>query len=182
MTEPLNAAGLKSLPGYIPPLCRELRPAEHGLLLPHLQRLGPDSLRLRFGSPVSLHTVTHYCRNEGRPLPIICGAFLGFDLRGVVELRFASGVSPTEAELAISVEDDWQQIGIGTELMTLALRCARDSHIDALAVNFVPNNMAIRRLAQKFGAGFSHQAGLVKGVFPLIKPGYAVIAGSKRPQ
>ena len=182
MTEPLNAAGLKRLPGYIPPLCRELRPAEHDLLLPHLQRLSPESLALRFGSPVSHHVVAQYCRNDGRPLPIIFGAFLGPDLRGVVELRFGTSVSPLQAELAISVEDDWQQMGIGTELMTLALRCARDSHIDVLEVNFVPNNMAMRRLAQKFGARFSHQTGLVKGVFPLARPGYAVIAGSKRPQ
>ncbi|MEX1036301.1 MAG: GNAT family N-acetyltransferase [Sneathiella sp.] len=182
MTEPLNATGLQFLPGFIPPLFRELRPAEHGLLLPHLCRLSPESRHFRFGSPVSVHTMTHYCRNEGRPLPIICGAFIGGELRGVAEIRFGSKGRSSRAELAISVEDDWQEIGIGTELMALALRCARDYHIDGLEVVFLPNNMAMRRLAQKFGARFSYQTGLVKGIFSLVEPGFAAVAGSKMPQ
>ncbi len=115
-------------------------------------------------------------------MPIICGAFIGDTLRGVVELRFDRSLPRYFAELGISVEDDWQDIGIGSRLMELALRCARDNGIARLEVNFLPHNVAMRRLAWKFGAGFSHQTGLTKGIFTLKDPNFAAVAGSKRPQ
>lgn len=169
-------------PGLLPPVYRELRPAEHRLLEPHLMRLSPASRNLRFGSAVSLVTVQRYCRNDGKPLPIICGAFIGGVLRGVVEIRFGKDAPMSQAEIAISVEDDWQDIGIGSKLMELALERARDHHITQLEVDFLPHNMPMRRLAEKFGATFSHQRGLTTGIFSLADPGFAVDAGSKRPQ
>lgn len=115
-------------------------------------------------------------------MPILCGALIGDTLRGVVELRFDRSMPRNTAELAISVEDDWQDIGIGSQLMELALRCARDNGIARIEVNFLPHNAAMRRLAWKFGARFSHQTGLTRGIFTLTDRNFAVIAGSKQPQ
>lgn len=182
MTNPVNTALRQPRPGFLTPIYRELRPLEHYLLQDHLLRLSPESRALRFGNPVSERMIENYCRNEGRLMPIICGAFIGDTLRGVVELRFDPDMPRDIAELAISVEDDWQDIGIGTRLMELAHSCARDNGIVRLEVNFLPHNAAMRRLAWKFGAGFSHQTGLTKGVFILPDPTFAVVAGSKRPQ
>lgn len=181
MTRPIETAFLPTLQAYFTPVYRELRPSEHELLKDHLLRLSPDSRAMRFGSPVSTRLIETYSRNEGQPTPIIVGAFIGDTLRGVVELRFYRSRPRNTAELAFSVEDNWQDIGIGTRLMELALRCARNNGIASLEVNFLPSNTAMRRLAWKFGANFSHQTGLTKGLFDLKDTNIAAIAGSKRP-
>jgi GNAT superfamily N-acetyltransferase len=182
MTKPLESAFLPPRQAFLTPIFRELRPSEHELLQGHLLRLSSESRAKRFCSPFSVQLIEKYCRNEGQPMPIIVGAFIGDTLRGVVELRFDRSRPRNTAELAISVEDDWQDIGVGTRLMEMALRCARDNGIARLEVNFLPLNTAMRRLAWKFGANFSHQTGLTKGLFSLSDMDYAVDAGSKRPQ
>ncbi|MCC3303980.1 GNAT family N-acetyltransferase [Sneathiella sp. HT1-7] len=182
MTNPVKTALLQPRHGILTPIYRELRPMEHYMLQDHLIRLSPETRAWRFGGPVSERIIVNYARNEGQPMPIICGAFIGDTLRGVVELRFDRDKPRHTAELAISVEDDWQDIGIGTRLMALALRCARDNGIARLEVNFLPHNAAMRRLAWKFGASFSHQTGLTKGIFSLSGRNFADVAGSKRPQ
>lgn len=179
MNKPFEATGLRFRPGPLAPLYRELRPAEHVLLQDHIFRLSPESRILRFGYPTSDYTISRYCANENQTLPIICGAFVGGVLRGVIELRFGGGLPETAAEIAISVEDNWRDISIGTELMTLAFRCARDHGLKTLEVNFVPHNTPMRRLARKFGARLINQMGLIKGKFSLVGNDYAAIAGSK---
>ncbi|WP_293949441.1 GNAT family N-acetyltransferase [Sneathiella sp.] len=171
--------GLPVRPGPLAPFYRELRPAEHGLLQDHIFRLSPESRILRFGYPTSDYTVSRYCANENQPLPIICGAFVGDVLRGVIELRFGGELPEKAAEIAISVEDDWRDMGMGTALMTLAFRLARDHGLTMLEVNFVPHNTPMRRLARKFGARFSTQTGLIKGSFSLTDQGFAAVAGSR---
>ena len=182
MTNPLKLGKQQPRSGFLTPMLRELRPIEHGLLQDHLLRLSPESRILRFGCPVSSMFIETYCQNKGRPKPIIFGALIGETLCGVVELRFGEKIPQDVAELGISVEDDWQDTGIGTKLMEIALRCARDNGIAVLEVNFLPHNTAMRRLTQKFGANFSYQMGMTKAIIALPRPSYAVVAGSKRPQ
>ena len=182
MTEALKGVNPRFLPGFVPPIYRELAPEEYGALQAHLLRLGLRSRSMRFGYPASDGTIERYCTNQTGRKPVICGAFIGGELRGVADMRFISEKWPFSAELALSVEDDWQDIGIGTELMARALRAARRHHIAVVELNFLPENIRMRRIAEKHGAIFSHQTGLMKGVFEPLGPGYALSAGSTRQQ
>ncbi|MCF8466316.1 MAG: GNAT family N-acetyltransferase [Sneathiella sp.] len=182
MTEPLKVISPRFLPGFLPPVYRELAPKEQDALLLHLLRLGPLSRHMRFGYPAGDGTIERYCNNRHGRAPVLCGAFIGGELRGVAELRFISEKWPYSAEIALSVEDEWQDMGIGTELMSRALRAARLHHISVLEVNCLPENTRMRRIADKYGAAFSHQTGLIKGVFEPLGPGYALSAASTRQQ
>src|SRR5205814_9537445 len=57
----------------------------------------------------------------------------------------------SEAEFALLVADQWQGKGIGTQLLSMLVRVARDEGLARLYADILPENMEMQRLCKKVG-------------------------------
>lgn len=72
--------------------------------------------------------------------------------RGVGIIRLVrSSTDSTEGEIAITIIDDYQRIGLGKFLMNLIILAAYERGIKTLSLAFLPHNTGIEKLAQSFG-------------------------------
>src|SRR5687767_6056833 len=94
------------------PQIRRLSPPDREAFRDHLKRLDPDSLRLRFGTPVNAGFIDDYAATATRIDTLIFGCFIGGELRGAAELRDAPAGQLQTAEAAFSVEKTWQARGL----------------------------------------------------------------------
>jgi len=131
---------------------RKLWVADSAALKAHLLRLDAESRRMRFGTPVSDFFIGQYADNALGSHSIAHGYFVDGVLRGVAELRGFRGVSGGEAEAAFSVEKQFQNRGIGTELFGRTVLAARNRGISKLFVNFLSQNQRMQAIAKKFDA------------------------------
>ncbi len=73
--------------------------------------------------------------------------------RGVGVIRMVrSGSDPTEAEVAITIIDEYQRMGLGSLLLDLLYFAARERGIRAFSFTFLPSNEGIVKLIRKKGA------------------------------
>ena len=131
---------------------RKLWASDGTALQAHLLRLDPESRRMRFGTPVTDYFIEQYAQNALGSHSISHGYFVDDVLRGVAELRGFRGVAGGEAEAAFSVENDFQNKGIGTELFGRTVLAARNRGISKLFVNFLSQNARMQAIAKKFDA------------------------------
>ncbi len=131
---------------------RKLWTADSAAFKAHLLRLDAESRRMRFGVPVSDYFISQYAENALGNHSVAHGYFVDGILRGVAELRGFRGVGGSEAEAAFSVEADFQNKGIGTELFSRTVLAARNRGISKLFVNFLSQNARMQAIAKKFDA------------------------------
>jgi len=131
---------------------RKLWAADASALRSHLLRLDAESRRMRFGTPVSDYFINQYAENALGNHSVAHGYFVDGILRGVAELRGFRGVAGGEAEAAFSVEKDFQNRGIGTELFSRTVLAARNRGISKLFVNFLSQNARMQAISKKFDA------------------------------
>lgn len=73
--------------------------------------------------------------------------------RGVGVIRMVrSGTVATEAEVAVTIIDEYQRIGLGSLLLDLLCLAARERGIDTFSFTFLPTNEGIVKLIRKKGA------------------------------
>ncbi len=80
----------------------------------HLLRLDEDSRTARFAAHVSDATIQRYCTAIDWNISKVIGYFQDTYLRAAAEIRYDSAPSPTNAELAFSVERSFQNSRIGS--------------------------------------------------------------------
>jgi GNAT superfamily N-acetyltransferase len=131
---------------------RKLWPIERAQLRVHFLRLGSASRQMRFGHAVSDRYVEDYCGTFHGFATLVYGAFVAGELRAAAELHVVPDIWPLEAELALSVEDAWQDLGLGTELMSRILLAARNRGVGKLTMTCLSENRRMRRIAQKHHA------------------------------
>lgn len=72
--------------------------------------------------------------------------------RGVAIVRLVrASHTDKEAEVAITIIDDYQRRGLGTLLMNLIILAAMERDVERLSFTFLPQNDGIVRLIQKAG-------------------------------
>ncbi len=72
--------------------------------------------------------------------------------RGIAIVRMVrSSLDPVEAEVAITIIDDYHHLGLGTLLMQLIVLAAREREIERLSFTFLPQNQGIIKLIKKIG-------------------------------
>jgi RimJ/RimL family protein N-acetyltransferase len=72
--------------------------------------------------------------------------------RGIAIARLVrSLIDPGEAEIAITIIDDYHRLGLGTLLMRLIVLAASERDIQSLSFSFLPQNEAIIKLIHKIG-------------------------------
>jgi GNAT superfamily N-acetyltransferase len=129
---------------------RKLVPAEIGLFHDHLLRLTAEDRHCRFSGLVSDARIAEYCANIDWFRAIIIGCFVDGTLRGVAELRLDDPRLGWRAELAVTVEHEWQSRGIGTELLRRAITVCRNRAIRSIYMICLVANRRMQRIARRF--------------------------------
>lgn len=142
---------------------RKLWVSDTAALQAHLLRLDPESRRMRFGTPVTDYFIEQYAQHALGSHSIAHGWFVNGVLRGVAELRGFRSVGGGEAEAAFSVEKDFQNGGVGTELFARTVLAARNRGISRLFVNFLSQNQRMQAIAKKFDAVLTFDSDGVQG-------------------
>ena len=143
---------------------RKLNSAERPLLRDHLLRLTPEDRALRFLSKVSAKHIDQYCTRVDDHYRIVIGYFVAGVMRGAGELVFNAGATWLgSCEVALSVEYDYQNGGVGAELLRRLLVLARNRGTSKVTMLCLRSNRRMRRLATKFASELHFAAGNVEG-------------------
>ena len=136
-------------------LIRPVRSADAPLLADGFARLSDRSRRLRFLSPkqelspVELGYFTDVDHHDHEAL----GALDHADGRGVGIARYVRDADdPHAAEIAVTVIDDWQGRGLGTELVAQLSARARSEGIRRFTAQVAADNPAMARLLRNVRA------------------------------
>jgi GNAT superfamily N-acetyltransferase len=149
---------------------RKVWPAEFTKFRDHLLRLDPESRRLRFCASANDAFIDRYCETVRRVPTLVHGFFVNDELRAAAELRPILDGWPVAAEAAFSVERDWQDSGIGTELLDRTLRSARNRGVATLYMVCLRENARMQSLARKFEAELHFEQGEVAGTVDAARP------------
>jgi RimJ/RimL family protein N-acetyltransferase len=136
-------------------LIRQVRSTDAPLLADGFTRLSPRSRRMRFLgakttlSPAELRYFTEVDHHDHDAIAALSAA----DGRGVGIARYIrDAADPQAAEIAITIVDDWQGRGLGTELLSWLSGRARQAGIHRLTALVAAENVAMAGLARKLGA------------------------------
>jgi RimJ/RimL family protein N-acetyltransferase len=143
-------------------LVRPIRPDDKAALARGFELLSQDSVYQRFLSPIS----------ELRPMDLVYltevdhhdhEALIAFDEQTGEPVGVAryvrSAADPEAAEFAITVVDDWQRRGVGTELVKRLSARARDEGVRRFTATLLAENHEMRGLLEKLG-GFRLRGGV----------------------
>lgn len=144
-------------------IVRKLWSTERDKLRDHFLRLDKEHRRLRFGHAVSDTFLEEYASRVNDLNSVVYGYFEGDEMRAVAELRKMGPTWGREAEAAFSVEPAIQNQGIGTELMGLVIRAARNRGVHHLYVTCLAENSKMQNIARKHHAVLLYEHGDVKG-------------------
>lgn len=153
-----------------PPVIRRLLRHERWRLADHLLRLSPRDRYMRFGGHVSDDFIRRYAESPEWFRRSILGCFLGNEMIGAADFRLLDGRWPREAELAFSVEAEYQGRGIGTELFRRMAIFARNRGVTRLFIVTLPSNRRMRHIASKFHMVTEPCEGEVEGRLELLWP------------
>jgi RimJ/RimL family protein N-acetyltransferase len=150
---------------------RQVRSADAPLLADGFARLGPESRRLRFLrrkdelSAAELRYFTDIDHHDHEAL----GALDHAGGRGVGVARYVRDTSdPQAAEIAVTVADDWQGRGLGTELLARLSGRARAEGIHRFTALVSADNAAMAGLLRSVSASPVHREhGTVEYEIPL---------------
>jgi RimJ/RimL family protein N-acetyltransferase len=150
---------------------RQVRSSDAPLLADGFARLGPESRRLRFLrrkdelTPAELRYFTDVDHHDHEAL----GAVDHADGRGVGVARYVRDASdPHSAEIALTIVDDWQGRGLGTELLAQLSGRARAAGIRRFTALVSADNAAMTALLRSVRAGPVHREyGTVEYEIPL---------------
>lgn len=136
-------------------LIRQVRSADAPLLADGFGRLSAQSRQMRFLttkkelSPAELHYFTDVDHHDHEAL----GALNHADGRGVGIARYIRDAQdPHAAEIAVTIVDDWQGRGLGTELLAELSDRARQEGIRCFTGLVAEDNKAIARLLRNVNA------------------------------
>jgi RimJ/RimL family protein N-acetyltransferase len=136
-------------------LIRQVRSTDAPLLVDGFARLSPESRRMRFlttktslsAAEVRYYTEVDHYHHEA------LGALSAADGRGVGIARYIRDADdPEAAEIALTIVDDWQGRGLGTELLAELSDRARRATIRRFTAQVATDNVVVGRLLRNVGA------------------------------
>lgn len=131
---------------------RRLHVGDQVSICDHFLRLDIQSRRARFCGAISDGGVLNYAQNIFRHDSITCGAYVGGQLRGLVEMRGLFHSWPSTTEAAFSVEYEWQNIGIGDALFERMFAMAQNRGVRTIQMLCLKENSRMQHLAAKHEA------------------------------
>jgi GNAT superfamily N-acetyltransferase len=151
---------------------RKLWPTDTDKFRDHLLRLDKTNRRMRFAHGVSDAFIEDYAARMAEMGGVVYGYFDGEQVRAAAELKKLGDIWGREAEAAFSVEKPLQEQGIGSELMGLVIRAARNRGIQHLCVSCLAENGKMRAIARKYEAELRFEYGEVIGEIIPDGPNY----------
>jgi GNAT superfamily N-acetyltransferase len=151
---------------------RKLWPTETNKFRDHLLRLDKENRRMRFAHGVSDAFVEDYAARMSEMGALVYGYFVDGEVRAAAELKKLGIAWGREGEAAFSVEQPWQEQGIGTELMGRVIRAARNRGVQHLCVSCLAENAKMRTIASKHEAELRFEYGEVIGEIIPEGPNY----------
>lgn len=125
---------------------RRLRRRERRLLLDHFGRLSDEDIYRRFQTHMDTEDLRAHVDRK-TPEHECIGFFDHGKLRGAIELVY----SDDRAEGGLTVEPNWRDHGVGTELLRRGLRRAQRRGVRSLALLTFRGNIAMMAIANDFG-------------------------------
>lgn len=142
---------------------RKLWPTEIDKFRDHLLRLDRDSRRMRFAHGVSSGFIADYASRMTEMGSIVYGFLIDGEVHAAAELRRLGDTWGPEAEAAFSVETEFQDKGVGTELMGRVIRAARNRGVARLYMSCLAENGKMQAIARKHDAVLKFEYGEVIG-------------------
>ncbi|MDA7946545.1 MAG: GNAT family N-acetyltransferase [Hyphomicrobiaceae bacterium] len=142
---------------------RKLFVTEYHKYCDHLLKLDGESRRMRFGMAVDDQFIRNYADRLQDLKSIIYGHTVDGEVRAAAELRPLGRSVHGEAEAAFSVEENYQNSGIGTELLGRVIRAARNRSIHRIYMNCLAENRRMQAVARKYDAVLEFDQGDVVG-------------------
>lgn len=158
-----------------PVFLRKLTSRDVELYKEHLLRLTPADRCNRFMGAICDDRVAAYCRGLDLSNSVILGAFIDGELRGVGELAMGARLPRAVAEIALSVESAWQDLGIGTLLLKQVLTMARNRYVSRVYMMCLVGNRKMQKIARKFEANLIFEDGGVEGSLSPNWPSYLTL-------
>lgn len=139
---------------------RPIRPEDEPLLVTFHQTLSERSVyyryfgMLQYDQRIAHERLSRLCfidydcemalvverRNPGTGQPVILGV-------GRLSKLHGSG----EAEFALTISDQWQNHGLGTQLLKMLVQAGRDEGLERITASILPENHEMQRVARKAG-------------------------------
>ncbi|HVJ52054.1 MAG TPA: GNAT family N-acetyltransferase [Aliidongia sp.] len=138
---------------------RKLFAFEREKVCNHLLRLEPENLRLRFFGTVGESYIASYSETIFSTGGIILGYFENGKLCAIGELRRQGARWSQAAELAITVEREFQHRGIGTEMLRRLVEIACNRSIKILHLACLIDNTRMQKIARKLGGALRYVDG-----------------------
>jgi RimJ/RimL family protein N-acetyltransferase len=129
----------------------------------HLMRLSATGRRSRFGGGISDMFVEQHAVRVFQGPALVYGLIDDGAIRAAAEMHPVGGPLDGTVEVAFSVEDAWQNAGVGTALLGRVMRAARNRGKTRMIMTCLPENARMQRVAQKHGARLQWQEGDVLG-------------------
>ena len=139
---------------------RQVRGTDAPLLADGFARLSPRSRQMRFLGPKTMLSATElrYLTEIDHHDHEAIGALSAADGRGVGIARYVRDAhDPRAAEIAVTIVDDWQGRGLGTELLSRLSDLARQVGIHRFTALVSAENAASAGLLRKLGASVAGQ-------------------------
>ena len=136
-------------------LIRPVRGTDAPLLADGFARLSPQSRRMRFlGTKTTLSAAElRYFTEVDHHDHEAIGALSAAGGRGVGIARYVRDADyPQAAEIAVTIVDDWQGRGLGTELLSRLSDRARQAGIDRFTALVAADNATMAGLLRNLGA------------------------------
>jgi len=149
-----------------PVTIRPIRPEDEPLMVSFHKKLSDRSVYLRYFGSLSLKSrVSHerlvrICFGDyDRELALVVEK-AGPNAREIIGVgRLSRTIGTKEAEVAILVTDEYQNRGVGAELLRRAIRVAREEGITALSAEMLPDNLAMQVITKALGFKVKMQPG-----------------------
>lgn len=138
--------------GAAPPLVAQLGSHHRERVLQHLRALPPHDLWLRFGYAVTDEALRMYVRKLHFNRDAVFGIFdEAAELLALGHLGFDKSHSSKTAEFGVSVLPHARRRGLGMRLLQRAAVHARNRGATCLVMNYVPENDALKQMAERAG-------------------------------
>jgi RimJ/RimL family protein N-acetyltransferase len=153
-------------------LVRKLWPHEQTLFRDHLLRLDKASRMLRFAHGVSDAFIEDYASHMADAGSIVFAYIENGEIRAAAELKKLGDSWGREAEAAFSVEQAFQDHGLGTDLMGRVIRAARNRGVHLIYMSCLASNAKMQAIARKYEADLRFELGEVVGEIVPQEPNY----------
>lgn len=166
-----------TLPEGIEVLIRPIRPEDEPLMVAFNNTLSPESIYLRYFHPVAaaqLATHEQLARlcfiDYDREMTLVAERTLADGRHEIVAIGQLTKLHGTnDAEFAVLVSDEFQQRGVGTELLRRLIEIGHDEQLDHIVAEILPENEGMRRVCTRLGFTMKHDrdTGVVHAALPL---------------